>query len=161
MKKGLITIFGILIAMLSVTFQAEAQRSIVPTSTTNVSAIDVDLGDSLIFNLGAKQDVHKWSGFKIEVLYESMTVNDTTAAVELYAVLNGDYSDATNLDTGDALVGADGAGGTGTIMRTLTVSSFNSDNLRIVIDPDEDDSGSATATIRIVPTYKTGYSPPN
>lgn len=147
---------GILTLLFSVTllFGALAQPAI-------LVAEDVDLGDSTVYNLDVSDDVHKWEAFTIEVLYENLTVNDTTAKVELYNTLNYDFTDATDLDTGDALVAADGAGGTGTIMKSATFSNQYLQFLRIVIDPDEDDSGNGTATIRIMPKYKAAYTAPD
>lgn len=149
MKK----ILSILI-LFAAMFAVQAQKSILVYN-------NVDVEDSLVVNFSYEKDVHKWSSFYIEALFTGLAAADTTAAVEIYNVLNGDYTDATNLDTGDALVAADGSGGTGTIMKTVTITNSALNQLRFVVDPAASGTSNAKVTVRIVPTYKAAYSPPN
>lgn len=149
-KLFFILTFGLLMAVF-VPQEAEAQR-------TRLVYDQVDVGDSTIENWSFAEDVHKWDSVYIEVLYTGLAAADTTAQVEIYNTLNGDFTDATNL-AGSNLVAADGAGGTGTIMKTLTLAARDWARVRFVCDPSDDDTGAAKISMRLKPVYKEVYGP--
>jgi len=152
--KSLLKVLILFAVVFTSSLETQAQRAVTIAS-------NVDIGDSLVYNLSYSKDVHKWSGFHVEVLGQSLAAADTTAKVEIYNTINNDFTDATDLDTGSALILADGAGGTGTIMKSVSISNSNLENLRIVIDPSASDSGSGKVTIRLKPTYKSAYTAPD
>lgn len=149
--KNISLLFTIL--SLAFTLKVNAQPSILVAS-------NVSVGDSLIYNLGADKDVHKWESFHIEVLGTALAATDTTGKVEIYNTLNYDFTDAIDMDTNSLLLLADSLGGTGTIMKSASFSNSYVENLRIVIDPSATDSGDGKVTIRIKPAYKAGYTAP-
>lgn len=159
MKKILLSLI-MLVGLFA--YQATAQRSIVVMN-------NVDIGDSTIVNFDVSKDVHKWSSFYVEALYTGLTVNDTIAAVEIYNVINNNFTDATDLVPTETISGSpvsqlrasDANGGTGTIMKSATITNSQLQHVRFVCDPDPTDSGAGKLTLRIVPTYKSAYTPPN
>lgn len=164
--KKLAQILIIFACLFAGAFQTQAQRSILIYD-------NVDIGDSLVVDLPSlsisNDDVEHWSSFYVEALFSSLAVTDTTAAVEIYNTLNYDYTDATDLVPTETIDGSavsklrasDANGGTGTIMKTATVTNSYLQYVRFVVDPDATDSGNGKLTLRIVPVYKTGYTPPN
>lgn len=152
MKKTLI-ILGLLVAFTAITTtEVKAQESILI-----MDGVTVD--DSTVVNVSdvaALQNADQWSAIYVEALWSGLTATDTSAKVEIYNTLNGDFTDATDLDTGSGLTANDGA--LGTAMRTATITNSYFDQLRFVCDPEPTDAGTATLTLRIKPLYKSNYT---
>ena len=120
----------------------------------------VSVEDSTVLNWANRTyDLGKWDSVYVEAVWTGLAAGDTTSQVEVYSSLGGNFSDAVDELS---LTAADGAGGTGTIVKGqwLNTSKWGG-QVRWVVDPAASVSSTAKLSLFIKPYYHTGYNPKN